>query len=119
MSHLVSGAGPPPLAGATDSAAGRPLPHLFLFSISPSVPLSKALELSPDCSEFFLNRGLAYESIADGLLMQREKDAMQFYEAAIGDYDHAIVLDPNNHRYAPVTSLSWCAAVKTVVGSPV
>lgn len=23
---------------------------------------------------------------------------VQFYDAAIGDYDHAIVLDPNNHR---------------------
>lgn len=22
----------------------------------------------------------------------------QFYDAAVGDYDHAIVLDPNNHR---------------------
>lgn len=38
---------------------------------------SKAVELSPDTSEFWLNRGLAYESIADTLFVAKPADATQ------------------------------------------
>lgn len=35
------------------------------------------MELSPDTSEFWLNRGLAYESIADTLFVAKPADATQ------------------------------------------
>lgn len=38
---------------------------------------SKAVELSPDTAEFWLNRGLTYETIADSLYNVRVSDAMQ------------------------------------------
>jgi len=59
---------------------------------------SMSIELSPTTAEYFTNRGLAFELLADSLLSDRESDAFQFYETAISDYDHALVLDPENHR---------------------
>lgn len=62
------------------------------------VDYSKALELASDQAEYWVNRGLAFENLADDLLATRANDAAQFYEASMGDYDHAIILDPENHR---------------------
>lgn len=58
---------------------------------------SRSIELAPS-AEYYTNRGLAFEMMADSLLPDRESDAFQFYETAIADYDHALVLDPENHR---------------------
>lgn len=48
-----------------------------------SVWSSKAVELSPDTSEFWLNRGLAYESIADTLFVAKPADATQVRQAKV------------------------------------
>lgn len=51
--------------------------------------------------EYWTNRGLAYESMAE----EADGDdrcsnsACQFYEASLGNYEHAIILDPENHKY--------------------
>ena len=48
------------------------------------VDYSKALDLASDQAEYWVNRGLAFESLADELLATRENDAAQFYEASVG-----------------------------------
>lgn len=63
------------------------------------VDYSKAIELASDTTEYWANRGLAFESMADELLAEtRENDACQLYQAAVDDYDHAIILSPENHK---------------------
>jgi hypothetical protein len=43
-------------------------------------------------------RGIGVQSCPDGC---GSCMCVQFYEAAVADYLHAIVLDPNNHKYVP------------------
>lgn len=60
---------------------------------------SLAIELNPLQYEYWTNRGLAFESKAEDLLEQTDgNSASQFYEAAVENYQHAMVLDPENHR---------------------
>lgn len=53
--------------------------------------------------EYWTNRGLAFESMAEDLLADKDErgcsnSACQFYEASLGNYEHAIILDPENHK---------------------
>lgn len=53
--------------------------------------------------EYWTNRGLAFEALAESMLAEgNERDACQFYETAMISYDHAIILNPENHRCARV-----------------
>ncbi|CAM9797261.1 unnamed protein product [Choristocarpus tenellus] len=57
---------------------------------------SASIELVPERGEFWLNRGVAYEDMADrNVLSTNNKETVRsFYESALADYDHAVVLDP-------------------------
>ncbi|CAM9687468.1 unnamed protein product [Chrysoparadoxa australica] len=60
---------------------------------------SYSIDLAPDHTEFWLNRGVAYEDMADRELMVENKDnshADMFYQSALSDYDHALVLSPQD-----------------------
>ena len=63
------------------------------------VDYSRAIELSPETFEYWTNRGLAFESMAEIVLEAEDaRSASQFYEAAVANYDRAIILDPENHK---------------------
>lgn len=77
---------------------------------------SLAIELNPLQYEYWTNRGLAFESMAEDLLEREAADnagqdggggraSHQLYEAAVENYQHAMVLDPENHRCG-----FWCFA---------
>lgn len=62
------------------------------------VDYSLAIELNPLQYEYWTNRGLAFESMAEDLLEENEQQAGQLFEAAIANYEHSIILDPENHK---------------------
>jgi hypothetical protein len=85
---------PPPLSFSD------PLTHLT------SPPLPKKTNKNTQ-SDFWINRGLVFEALAEGVLEEDERSARQFYEAAAEDVDHSIILDPENYRRV---ALGWWVA---------
>lgn len=58
---------------------------------------SAAVSLAPDKCEFWLSRGCAYEGMADEKIALEDCSPSRvraFYESALSDYDHALVLNP-------------------------
>ncbi|CAM9379193.1 unnamed protein product [Ectocarpus sp. 4 AP-2014] len=59
---------------------------------------SESIDLVPEKGEFWLARGVAFEDMADRKVLARAdrnvEVARTFYESALADYDHAVVLDP-------------------------
>ncbi|CAM9307593.1 unnamed protein product, partial [Discosporangium mesarthrocarpum] len=62
------------------------------------VDYSASIDLVPEHGEFWLQRGVAYEDMADRNLMSdnNKETVRSFYESALSDYDHAVVLDPQD-----------------------
>ncbi|CAM9142614.1 unnamed protein product [Pylaiella littoralis] len=63
---------------------------------------SESIDLVPEKGEFWLARGVAFEDMADrkvlALADRNVEVARTFYESALADYDHAVVLDPQDPR---------------------
>ncbi|CAM9416956.1 unnamed protein product [Ectocarpus sp. 6 AP-2014] len=63
---------------------------------------SESIDLVPEKGEFWLARGVAFEDMADRKVLARAdrntEVARTFYESALADYDHAVVLDPQDPR---------------------
>lgn len=62
---------------------------------------SESIDLVPEKGEFWLARGVAFEDMADRKVLAHDRNvevARTFYESALADYDHAVVLDPQDPR---------------------
>uniref|UniRef100_A0A7S1TRX5 Uncharacterized protein n=1 Tax=Phaeomonas parva TaxID=124430 RepID=A0A7S1TRX5_9STRA len=91
----VSGASKTVLARAY---SGRSRVRAGLGKLPPAlVDISAAVGLEPDIAEFWAQRGAVFEAASRELHASGEMaKAKQLFQSACSDYDHGLMLDPNN-----------------------